>query len=106
MPFPSETPLRAIPFSHAIIGTVRTGPLVTWELYRLGIGIRISTIGDVYLPLDEIDTIEIAGGFMRLTSTLVHHCPEVRNPIGVPNQVARTMLAYYPQKQMIEARLG
>jgi hypothetical protein len=106
MPFPNETPLRAIPFSYAIIGRVRTGPLVTWELYRLGLGIRISTIGDVYLPLDEIDAIEIAGGFMRLTSALVHHCPEVRSPIGVPNRVAGIMVAYYPSKAPVQAELA
>ena len=100
-PFPSETPLHEITLSYAIIGKVRTGPLVIWLLYRHGIGIKIVTIGDVFLPLDEVDTLEIRGRFLGLTSELIHHCPEVASPIGVPNKVAKIMAAYYPEKVLV-----
>lgn len=103
-PLPNEIPLDEIHFSYAIIGKVRTGPQVTWQFHRHGIGVKVGGIGDVFLPLEEIDSIEIRGRFLGLMSELTHHCPEVRGPIGVPNGVATIMAHYYPAKVLVAAK--
>lgn len=100
-PFPNEVPLRIIPFSYAIIGKLRTGPLVTWEIYRDGIGIKIASIGDVFLPLIEMDGIGLRAGFLGPRSEIFHHCPEVGYPILVPTNVARIIAACYPNKVIV-----
>ncbi|HEX7380321.1 MAG TPA: hypothetical protein VF278_24615, partial [Pirellulales bacterium] len=103
-PLPTQKPLYEVWLSYAIIGKVRTGPLVTWQFYRHGIGVKVGGIGDVFLPLEEIDAIEIRARFLGLMSELTHHCPEVRGPIGVPNGVAKIMAHYYPAKVLVAAK--
>ncbi|HUY92687.1 MAG TPA: hypothetical protein VMV10_28360 [Pirellulales bacterium] len=98
-PLPSEAPLFEIYGSSGRIAKWRFSlPLVTWILFSQGIGIKLWPVGDVFVPRDEIDSLELRGGFLGLTSELTHHCPEVRGPIGVPNGVAEMMARCYPEK--------
>ena len=106
-PLPDEPALRTIKYSYGIIGGVRaTVPLVTWLLYRDGLGIKISIMGDVFLPWETIDALELQSGLM---STLYHHCPEVLGPIRMPNAMARiiaeTWGSRYPRKVIVAAEL-
>lgn len=79
---------------------------MTWLLYREGLGIKISIMGDVFLPWETIDALELQSGLM---STLYHHCPEVLGPIRVPNAIARiiaeTWGSRYPRKVIVAAEL-
>lgn len=104
--FPDEIPLHQMPFSYAIIGKVGSGPTVTWLLYRGGVGIRVAVIGDVFLPLEEIEAIDIRGRAWGMMSEMTHHCPEVRSPIGVPNKVAAIMGRYYPEKVLVPTEMA
>jgi hypothetical protein len=103
-PLPDEPALRTFANSYGIIGGVRaTLPLVTWRVYRRGIGIKVSLMGDVFLPVEFIDALELEKGML---STLYHHSPEVRGPVRVPNYVARfigPMLG--PHKVVVTAEL-
>jgi hypothetical protein len=114
-PLPTEAPLRTIGESWdsfrswGASGRSNMGPVV-WLLYRHGIGIKTS-YGKVFVPLDEIDALDIEHGFddirfRRSTSTLYHHCPEIREPITVPKWAAKIMAAYYPSKVLVPTELA
>lgn len=87
-PLPDEVASRTIENSWAIIGQLSTGPFVTWLFYRQGVGMKIVFTGDVFLPWQDIEGLVIQRGSR---SILYHHCPEVRNPIRLPQKVARIM---------------
>ncbi len=101
-PLPAVRPLETIKWSHFFIRHANIGPLA-WMLFKEGIGIKIEILGDVFLPLEEIDTIELGAGFMDYMSVVCHHCPELRGPLQVPNHVAQIMAAYYPDKLLVPA---
>ena len=100
-PLPDEPALRTIGGSWGIIGGVRASmPFVTWLLYRGGLGIKISTLGDVFLPWECIDVLELEKGWL---STLYHHWPEVRGPIRLPTFVGRIVSQILPPDKVIVA---
>ena len=108
-PFPDEPPLRTMSDmmrSGGIAGRYNMG-FVVWCLFKNGIGMK-TLYGKVFLPLDEIDALELDQGFDQVfyrnaTSTLHHSSPEIRGPIYFPRWIAKVMAAYYPQKVLVEA---
>jgi hypothetical protein len=89
MALPAEPALRTFAGSYGAIGQVRCNvPLVTWLIYREGLGIKVFPLGDIFVPWELIDRLELERG---LTSTLRHHSPELRGPIRLPNGVARIL---------------
>lgn len=106
-PLPNEAPLFEVRASSARIAKARfSQPLVTWALFSQGIGIKLWSVGDVFVPRDEIESLEIRGGFLGMMSELTHHCPEVRGPVGVPNRVAEMMAQCYPEKVLGHSQSG
>jgi hypothetical protein len=110
-PLPSELPLRTHMdlFWPGFAGRANLG-FVVWLLYRHGIGIK-TVYGNAFIPLDEIDGLDLEQGFDQAfqrnrTSTLYHHCPEVREPIYMPRWIARIVAAYYPAKVIVDAQLA
>jgi hypothetical protein len=100
-PLPDEPPLRSIQASWGIIGGIRASfPLVTWLIYRRGLGIKLSPLGDVFLPWESVDALELRRG---LLSDLHHHCPEVRGTIRVPTATARIIAQTLPPTKVIVA---
>lgn len=107
-PLPDEPALQTFANSYGIVGGVRaTMPLVTWLIYRQGLGIKVALMGDVFLPWETIDALELQPG---LFSTLNHHCREVNGPIRTPSSVARTLAealeSRSPGKVIVEAELA
>jgi hypothetical protein len=107
-PLPDEPALRTFANSYGIVGGVRaTVPMVTWLVYREGLGIKVVLMGDVFLPWDTIDVLELQPG---LFSTLYHHCREVNGLIRTPKSVARALAealeSRSPGKVIVEAELA
>ena len=104
-PLPDEPALRTFANSYGIVGGVRaTMPLVTWLVYCEGLGVKVALMGDVFLPWETIDSLELQPG---LFSTLNHHCREVNGLIRTPSSVARTLAealeSQSPGKVIVEA---
>jgi hypothetical protein len=115
-PLPDEDTLKTVGESfleslgsYAGAGRANMGPVI-WLLYRHGIGIK-SVFGSVFVPLDEIDALDLEQGFdslvyRHITANLYHHCPEIRDPIIVPKGIAKIMAAHYPSKVLVRAELA
>lgn len=101
-PLPLDAPAETVRFSYLLTGRARVGP-AKWLFYPDGVGIKIDLIGDVFLPRDEIETIEIGAGFMGYMSIVWHHSPELKAPIQPPNRVANIMGSHYPEKLLAPA---
>lgn len=107
-PLPDEPALRTFANSYGIVGGVRaTVPMVTWLVYRTGLGIKAALMGDVFLPWDTIDVLELQPG---LFSILYHHCREVNGPIRTPKSVAGALAealeSRSPNKVIVAAELA
>ena len=71
------------------------------------LGLRLPLVGTVFIPLDEIDALDLEHGsdcphLRASTSTLVHHSPEIRGPIIVPDWIAEIIAAHYPENVLRE----
>ena len=106
-PFPHGQPLYAVVDMWSYAGRSNLW-IVTWLLYRQGIGIK-TVYGRAFIRLEQIDAIDLergpAVGFVPTAmSTILHHCPEMREPIHVSRRTAQIMAHYYPTKTLVEGR--
>lgn len=100
-PLPDEPALRTFGNSYGIIGGVRaTIPFVTWLVYRGGLGIKLPPLGDVFVPWELVEALELRKG---MTSMLYHYSFEIRGPIRMPNYVARFVAPMLAPKKVIVA---
>jgi hypothetical protein len=82
---PEELPELVLPQSWGRFGQLNCSwPMVSWHVYRAGIGISISLFGKVFLPKDAIVSIE-RDWLGRCVIT--HTCEEVRSPILAPGRL-------------------
>ena len=106
-PLPQDEPLYAVTDIWSYAGRSNLW-IVTWLLYRQGIGVKMVS-GRAFIRLEQIDTIDLergpAVGFVPTAmSTILHHCPEMREPIYVSRRTAQIMSRYYPAKTLVEGR--
>ena len=104
---PTEPPLRILANMFRVQGFAGRANMgvVIWLLYGHGIGVK-TMFGNVFIPLDEIDGLDLDRGFDKIfcrdTATLYHHCPEIREPVYIPLWAARVAAAYYPSKVIVQ----
>ncbi|HQU43218.1 MAG TPA: hypothetical protein PK867_10420 [Pirellulales bacterium] len=94
-PLPDEPPLAVVPRSSARIGKFEGRNMVTWLLYERGLGIKIGLMGSAFVPLEQVESLDLSG---RFVAVLTHHSPEVRVPIVVPKKVGLVMAEHYSEK--------
>ncbi|HJT33884.1 MAG TPA: hypothetical protein VJ783_17690 [Pirellulales bacterium] len=88
-PLPSEPAIAVFYASYGRFGRLNcTVPMITWIVYRSGLGIKIALFGNVYLPARDIVSI-LPGRW--LSCTMEHDNQEVRGPILLPMNVARAV---------------
>lgn len=88
-PLPNEPALTVFYASYGRFARLNcTVPMVTWIVYRSGLGIKIALFGNAYIPARDIVSLS----FNRLTGCLmVHDTAEIRSPILLPTKVAQAI---------------
>lgn len=82
-PVPNEPPVAVFKQSGVILGNRMRAP-GTLTVYQSGLAMRLYFVGTVFLPIADIEALEP----IRWWTIIHHHCPEVRTPITLPNNVA------------------
>jgi hypothetical protein len=88
-PFPSEQPLMKVTSTWGQIGAFRaTMPFFNWYVFRSGLGISILGIGKVFIPIEQIKSLNETRNFAIWGSPyeVTHISQEVNAPIYLPER--------------------
>lgn len=87
-PLPNEPAIAVFYASYGRFARLNcTVPMVTWIIYRSGLGIKIALFGNAYIPARDIMSLWPD----RWACVMEHGNAEIRGPILLPRKVAQAI---------------